>query len=166
MQKVHRPRDKWRDIFFAGIVLLVIAADQLSKWWIRANVDLNHALFDAGFFQIIHINNTGAAFGIFQDHTPALTVVVFFEIAIVLLIVYFLHNRLSFLDNMLMRLGVGLILGGAIGNQIDRLRFGNVTDFIDFKVWPAFNIADSSAVVGTIVIACSIIFLTRWAKRE
>jgi signal peptidase II len=170
MQKVHRPQDKWRDVVFGGTALLVVLADQLTKWWITkwwetANPP-DGILWNAGFFRIVHVFNTGAAFGIFQDHTPIIIIVVFIEIIIILLIVFFLHNRLSFLDSMLMRLSIGLIMGGAIGNQIDRLRLGYVTDFIDFKVWPAFNIADSSAVVGSIIIAFCLIFLTKTARHQ
>jgi len=163
MQKVHRLPNKWRDVVFGSIVLLVLIADQLSKWWIKTNLAIGQSLFDTGFFQIIHVWNTGAAFGLFKHNTSAIIVVVFIEIAVILLIVFFLRNRLSFLDSMLMRSGMGLVMGGAIGNQIDRLRLGYVTDFIDFKVWPAFNAADSSAVVGSIIIALCIIFLAKSA---
>jgi signal peptidase II len=163
MQKEHRLPNKWRDVVFGSIVLLVVIADQLSKWWIKTNLAVGQSLFDAGFFQIIHVRNTGAAFGLFKHHTSAIIVVVFIEIVVILLIVYLLRNRLSFLDSMLMRIGMGLVTGGAIGNQIDRLRLGDVTDFIDFKVWPAFNAADSSAVVGSIIIALCIIFLAKSA---
>jgi len=163
MQKEHRLPNKWRDVVFGSIVLLVVIADQLSKWWIKTNLAVGQSLFDAGLFQIIHVRNTGAAFGLFKHHTSAIISVVFIEILVILLIVYMLRNRLSFLDSMLMRVGMGLVMGGAIGNQIDRLRLGSVTDFIDFKVWPAFNAADSSAVVGSIIIALCIIFLAKSA---
>ena len=151
---------------FAAIALFVVLADQLSKVWIQANLAVGQISFDAGFFQIIHVQNTGAAFGIFKEHTSAIIVLVFIEIAIILLIVFLLRNRLSFLDGKLVRVGLGLIIGGAIGNQIDRLRLGYVTDFLDFKVWPAFNVADSSAVVGAIVIAFAILFLAKSAGQR
>jgi signal peptidase II len=163
MQKVRRLPNKWRDVVFGSIVLLVVIADQLSKWWIKTNLALGQSLFDAGFFQIVYVQNTGAAFGVFKNHTSIIIVVVFIEIIVILLIVFFLHNRLSFLDSMLIRSGMGLVVGGAIGNQIDRLRLGYVTDFLDFKVWPAFNAADSSAVVGSIIIVFCLIFLAKSA---
>jgi signal peptidase II len=166
MQKVHHLPNKWRDVVFGSIVLLVVIADQLSKWWIKTNLAVGQSLFDAGFFQIIRVQNTGVAFGLLKHHTSAIIVVVFIEIVVILLIVFFLRNRLSFLDSMLMRSGMGLVMGGAIGNQIDRLRLGYVTDFIDFKVWPAFNAADSSAVVGSIIIAFCIIFLVKSAGHQ
>ena len=166
MQKVSRPQDKWRNVVFGCIGLLVILADQLSKIWIRANVAGGQSNFDAGFVQLVHIHNTGAAFGIFQDHTFTLIIVDFIGIAIVLFLVFFLHSRWSFLDSMLVWSAIGLIIGGTIGNLIDRLRLGYVTDFIDFKVWPVFNIADASVTVGCIIIAYCIIFLYRPAKYE
>jgi signal peptidase II len=165
MQKQHHPPDKWRDAVFAAVALIVVLADQLSKWWIRANLVVGQTLWDAGFFQIIHVQNTGVAFGFFKDHTSIIIVLVFIEIIVLLLVVFFLRNRLAFLDGWLLRIGLGLITGGAIGNQIDRLRLGHVTDFLDFKVWPAFNAADASAVVGCIIIVFAIIFLTKWAGR-
>jgi signal peptidase II len=166
MQKLHRPRNNWRDVVFAAAACIVLLADQLSKAWLRTRLALGQTLFDAGFFQIIHIRNTGAAFGTFQGHTLVIIVVVFIEILVLLLIVFFLRGRLSFIDSLTLRVGLGLIMGGAIGNQIDRLRLGYVTDFIDFKVWPAFNIADASAVIGAIIVAFAIVFLAKSVGRK
>ena len=161
MQKLHRLRGSWRDVVFATVALVVVVADQLVKAWIRAHLVAGQSLFDAGFFQVIHVQNTGAAFGIFKEHTSAIIVIVFIEILVLLLVAFFLRSRLSSFDGMPVRVGLGLILGGAIGNQIDRLRLGYVTDFLDFKVWPAFNVADASAVVGAIIVAFAILFLAK-----
>jgi len=165
MEKLRRlPRSNWRDVVFGCIAVLVVIADQLTKWWITHNVDFGSVLWDAGFLQIIHIRNTGISFGLFKDHVEIIIAVVFIEILLILLIVYLFRNRLSFLDCMLMRVGTGLVMGGAVGNQIDRLLQGYVTDFIDFKFWPAFNVADSAAVIGTIIIAYCIIFKSGLTK--
>ena len=166
MQKGNRPQDRWRNVVFGCVGLLVILADQLSKTWIRVNLALGQSLCDAGFFRIVHIQNTGAAFGIFKDHTLTLTIVAFIGIAVILFLVFVLHNRWPFLDSMLARSAIGLVIGGTIGNQIDRLRMGSVTDFLDFKVWPAFNIADASVTIGVIIIAYSIICLAQSAKHQ
>ena len=167
MEKLHRLlQGNWRDVVFGSIAVLVVIADQLTKWWITANLTLGEVLWDAGILRIIHIQNTGASFGIFKDHTQTIIIVVFIEIFIILFIVYLLRNRLTFIDSMLMRSGIGLIMGGAIGNQIDRLLQGYVTDFIDFKFWPVFNVADSSAVVGTIIVAYCIIFHSGLTKHR
>jgi signal peptidase II len=166
MQKVNRPQGKWRNVVFGCIGLLVILADQLSKTWIKANLDRGQSLFDAGFFQVVHVHNTGAAFGIFQDHTLTLTIIDFVGIAVILLLVFVFHSRWSFFDSMLVMSAIGLVLGGTIGNLIDRLRLGYVTDFVDFKVWPVFNIADASLTVGVIIIAYRIICLAQPTKHR
>jgi signal peptidase II len=166
MQRLSRPRDKWRDVVFGGIALLVILADQLSKWWIRGHVAANSVLFDAGFFQIARVQNTGAVFGIFKAYTPVLIILSFVSMAVILLFAFILKNRWSSLDSRLVRAAIGLVMGGTIGNQIDRLRLGSVTDFIDFKIWPAFNVADSAVNIGIIIFIFSIIFLAKPAKHE
>jgi len=147
--------------------VLVVLADQMSKAWIRANLSTGQSLFDIEFFRIIHIHNTGAAFGLFQGHSFTLTILAFVGIVVILLLVFVLHSRWSFADSMLVRAAIGLVMGGTIGNLIDRLfNEGRVTDFIDFKVWPAFNVADSAVTVGVIIIACRIICLAQPAKHQ
>jgi signal peptidase II len=165
MQKVNRPQDRWRNVVFGCIGLLVILADQLSKTWIRNNLDWGQSLFDAGFFQIVHVHNTGAAFGIFKDYSMALTIVGFVGIVVILLLVFVLRSRWSFLDSMLVTSAIGLVMGGTIGNLIDRLRMGYVTDFMDFKVWPVFNVADASVTIGVIIVAYCIICWAQSAKQ-
>ncbi|MFC1941215.1 signal peptidase II [Chloroflexota bacterium] len=118
------------------------------------------SLFEIGLFRLTHIHNTGAAFGLFQGHSFILTIVAIVGIAVVLLFGLFFLHQFSFLDNRLSRLALGLILGGTVGNLIDRLNLGYVTDFIDFTVWPAFNLADSAIVVGVILFAYSLLFLS------
>jgi signal peptidase II len=159
MERVNHLQLSWRDFIFAGIVLLVIFFDQLSKFLINRYLPLNHVLRDYGIFQIVHVQNTGAAFGIFQGHSPALIVVDFIGIFIILYLVFVLRRRWPFINHMLVLTSIGLILGGTIGNLIDRLRFGRVTDFIDFKIWPVWNVADASTVVGTIILAYCLIFI-------
>jgi signal peptidase II len=166
MQKENRLQGKWRGAVFGGIGLLVILADQLSKAWVRASLEQGQALFDTGFFQIAHVQNTGAAFGIFRDHTLALIFVSFFGIIVILLLAFILRRHYPFLDNMWVISAIGLAMGGLVGNQIDRLRLGHVTDFLDFKVWPAFNVADASLVVGVIILATCIILQTKPAKHQ
>lgn len=151
---------------FGAIALLIIVADQFSKTWIRTNLTPGESLFDKGFFRIIHIQNTGAAFGLFQDHTQTIIIVAFVGIIVILLLLFLLRSRWSFMDSMLVRSGIGLVVGGTIGNQIDRVRLGHVTDFIDFKVWPAFNVADASANVGIAIIVIYLIFLYRPLKHQ
>ena len=166
MPKVNRSQGKWRNEVFGCVGLLVILADQLSKWWIRENLVLGQSLFDTGFFRIINIHNTGAAFGIFRNHSLTITIVDFIGIAVILLLVFVWRSRWSFLDGMLVMSAIGLVLGGTIGNLIDRLHLGYVTDFIDFKVWPVFNVADMSTTIGVIIIAYCLIFLAQSTKHQ
>jgi signal peptidase II len=145
--------------------LLIIVADQLSKEWIRDNLPEGQSLFQLGFFQIIHSHNTGAAFGLFQGYSFVLTIVAIVAITVILGYTLISHRYLPWLDSMLVKVALGLMLGGTMGNLIDRLRFGYVTDFIDFGYWPAFNVADSAVTVGAIIFAISLLFLSQPEKR-
>ncbi|MGD1118662.1 MAG: signal peptidase II [Dehalococcoidales bacterium] len=167
MERLHRlNRGNRRDLVFGAVAVLVIVADQLTKFWIRTHLAYGEVLFDIGVFRVVHVQNTGASFGILTGHTLVIIIAVFLEMLLILAVVYLFRNRLSSLDSMLMRVGAGLIFGGAIGNQVDRLARGYVTDFIDFKWWPAWNVADASAVVGTIIVAYCILFHSNLGKRK
>jgi len=164
MLKANSPRHRWRHAIFFLTAALVVAADQLSKLWIRSNLLVGQSLFEVGFFRFTHIHNTGAAFGIFRGYSSVLMIVAFIGVAVLLVYTLFIHSRFSLLDGRLSRLALGLILGGTIGNLIDRLRLGYVTDFIDVGAWPTFNLADSSVVVGVIIFAGTLLYLTRVEK--
>ena len=162
MQKVDSPQGRWRNVVFFLTAVLVVAADQLSKIWIRFYPQ-ESSIFEAGFFRIIHTHNTGAAFGLFQGHSLALSIVALMGIAVILLYALLFSHRYPSLDTMPNRVALGLILGGTAGNLIDRLNpnLGGVTDFISIGIWPAFNIADSTIVVGVIFFAYSLLSLAR-----
>ena len=165
MQKVNRLQDKWRNVAFFLVGLLIVFADQLSKTWIRANLPHGHSLFDIGFLRITRVHNTGAAFGLFPDQFLALTIAAVIGVIAILLCALLSRRCLPFLDNMVGKSALGLILGGTVGNLIDRLRLGYVTDFIDFRIWPTFNIADSAVTIGVIIFAYSILRFSQVAKR-
>ncbi len=150
-------------VFFLT-ALLVAVADQLSKMWIRSNLVVGQSLPETGFFRLTHIQNTGAAFGLFQGQSFALTIVALVGIIVLLVYALLIYRRFPILDNLLGKSALGLILGGTVGNLIDRLHLGYVTDFIDIGIWPAFNIADSAIVVGVIILAYSLRFLARAEK--
>jgi signal peptidase II len=116
-----------------------------------------------GWLYLTHVHNTGAAFGIFQGQSFPLTLVGLVGVCVLLLYAFFLYRRLPFLNNALSEVALGLILGGTIGNLIDRLRLGYVTDFIDFRFWPAFNVADSAIVVGAIMF---VYLMLTWIQAE
>jgi signal peptidase II len=156
-----------RNVVFFLAALLALVADQLSKLWIRSNLDIGQSLFEVGFFQITRVPpNTGAAFGLFQDHSFALTIVAIVGIALLLVYAFVISPRFLSLDNLLGRSALGLILGGTMGNLIDRLCFDGVTDFISIGIWPAFNLADSAIVVGVILFAYSLLRLARTGKHD
>ena len=158
MQRLSILKDIWqRNGPFFTTASLIILADQLSKLWIRSNLAPGEATWDIGFFRLLHVQNTGAAFGIFQGHSTILTVIDIIGACVILFLVLFMYRRLPFLDSLMYKIPLALIFGGAIGNLIERLSLGHVTDFIDFSFWATFNIADSAVVVGAILLAFLII---------
>ena len=145
-----------RKVVLTVIALLVIVLDQLSKHYVVLNLRLgvpwNPIESLSRYVSFTYITNKGAAFGIL----PSLST--FFAIIpiIVVIVILFYYRHLSH-GQWALNVGLGLQLGGALGNFIDRIRLGHVVDFIDFKVWPVFNIADSSIVVGVAILALSIL---------
>jgi signal peptidase II len=136
------------DLYLAGLIVIVFIADQLSKGWIRDNLIPGRSIPDEGFFRLTHISNTGSAFGLFPDQTLVLMLASLVGIGILLVFFRKQSDR-----GIWLRASLGLQLGGAIGNLADRLTLGGVTDFIDVGPWPIFNLADSSIVVGIILLA-------------
>ena len=159
MHKADSPLGRWRNAVLFLTASLVVAADQLSKTWVRSYPE--GPIYEKGFFRLTHVHNTGASFGLFQGYSFIITIVVFIGIAFLLFWVLFLHRRFPLLTTASSWLALGLILGGAVGNLIDRLRLGHVTDFIAVSIWPAFNVADSATVVGVIILIYSLLRLAR-----
>jgi signal peptidase II len=140
---------------------VVFALDQVTKALIRDWLAVGESWPSDGWLvKITHVTNTGAAFGILQNAGLFLTITA--VIAIGAIVVYYLYPPL---EHGLLRVAMGLLLGGAAGNLTDRLRFGHVTDFIDFPHYPEFNVADSSIVIGLFVIAGFFLFFEK-AQRE
>ena len=142
------------------ITLSVIGLDQLSKHLIRANMEMGQSIPRECIVGFHYTTNTGGAFGLFANQTFLLTMAAVIGIAVLVLYLRYLPLRST-----LLKVGLGLDLGGAIGNLIDRLCFGRVTDFIDIGAWPVFNVADSGIVVGTFLIAFYLLFATRKRAR-
>jgi len=168
MQKLNSLQGLWRrNAAFFLTALAVVSADQLSKLWVKSNLAVGESLPETGFFRLTHIRNTGSAFGLFQDHSLILAIIAIIGSVVILFLVFFMSHRFYILNTTLGKLSLGLILGGTVGNLIDRLIYGGyVTDFIDFSFWPAFNIADSSVVVGAFLLAYSLIRLTRHSEHS
>ena len=169
MPKVSSPPARRYVVFFL-IALLLVVADQLTKGWIRENLAIGQSLFRWGIFEIARVPpNTGAAFGLFPDQTFLLVIVSGIGIAFILVYAFILYRRYPFLDSWLSRVTLGMILGGTIGNLIERLlyllgRSGGVTDFVHIGWWPPFNLADSAVVVGVILLIYSLFPLAQ--KRD
>jgi len=164
MQKTGPIQGRWRNIAFWLAAVLIAVADQLSKAWIRSNLAVGQSLPETGFPRVTHVQNSGGSFGLFQDQMVALIVVGLVLISLILLYALFFSRHLHFLNGKLATVAVGLILGGAVGNMVDRLRFGYVTDFIYAGFWPTFNVADSAVTIGVILIICSLAFSLKAAE--
>lgn len=143
------------------LAVSVVALDQLTKYLVRANMEWGQSIPSEGFARLTYATNTGGAFGIFANQTFLLAVA-----AVLGILVFLVYFRYIPLESTLLKVGLGLDLGGAVGNLIDRLRFGEVTDFIDIGPWPVFNVADSAIVVGTIIIAYYLLFIAQKKARS
>jgi len=133
----------------------VIVADQLTKWLILGYFDSRAPRVElTGFLNLVLVFNKGAAFSLFASapgwQTPLL--ISFALVAAAIVSVLIVRNP----ERRLLCLGLALILGGALGNLVDRVRFGHVVDFLDFHAmgwhWPAFNVADSAISVGAVIL--------------
>ena len=140
---------RWRmDLLFFGIAATIVVVDQTTKWLVRSNLALGESWPDnAGFIKIVHVVNSGAAFGILQGQTPFLIVTSLLGLAAILL--YYVYPPM---DHGLVRLALGMQLGGAIGNLTDRVRMGEVTDFVHVGAWPTFNVADASISISIVTV--------------
>jgi signal peptidase II len=146
---------------FFLVAAAVFAFDQVTKAAIRDWLAVGESWpSDGWLIKITHVTNTGAAFGILQDQGLFLTITA--VIAIGAIVFYYLYPPL---EHGLLRVAMGMLLGGAAGNLVDRLRFGHVTDFIDFPRYPEFNVADSSIVIGLAVIVVFFLFFEQ-SQRE
>lgn len=145
------------------IALVVVVLDQLTKWWIAKTIAVGNTVpVIPGFFRLTHVQNHGAAFGLF-DESPTqwkIGALILFSIVALVVVTALLWKN----SNAMTVTGVGLslVLGGAVGNLWDRLFTRHVVDFLDFYVgsyhWPAFNVADAAIVSGAILLVSDIVF--------
>ena len=145
------------------IAALVVVFDRLAKWVVDKNIALHESVAVVpGFFHLTHVENRGAAFGLFAESPSEWKIAVLVLFSLVALVVV---SALLWKNSHAMTttgVGLALILGGALGNLWDRLVSGQVVDFLDFYVgsyhWPAFNLADSAIVVGALLLVTEILF--------
>jgi len=140
--------------YFYLIALLVVILDQASKHLVLSRLPFGSSIpILKNVLYVTLLENRGGAFGLFQSWAGLLVVLTLaFAIAIVVLV-----RRRAMLPTLL-GIGLGLQLGGALGNLADRVRFGYVVDFINFRVWPVFNVADSAITAGLLLLAYYLLF--------
>lgn len=147
-----------RDYILLGVVVLIVfVVDQAAKAWVLHSLPLySQKEIIPGLFNLVHVRNTGVAFSFFAGSESPWRVTLLTMLPLVALgvIVYLYRETRS--DEKAKRLALGLIAGGAAGNVTDRLRFGNVVDFLDFYIgpyhWPAFNVADMAVTAGAALL--------------
>ncbi|MBN08008.1 MAG: signal peptidase II [Rhodospirillaceae bacterium] len=142
------------------VAVLAIGADQVTKWWILASVmDPPRIINVTPFFNVVLVWNRGISFGMFSNESMAGVWILSF---LALIIVGFLFNWLRKAESKRVAISLGLIIGGALGNVIDRAVHSAVLDFLDFYIgsvrWPAFNAADSFITVGAILLILDSLF--------
>ncbi len=134
------------------IVIVVLALDQLTKFAAANTLILNNPVcVIKGVFCFTLVHNRGAAFGILQNQT-----LLFIATSIIAIVLIYLNLKKSKACGWY-NISLGLILAGAIGNFFDRIIFGYVIDFLDFRIWPVFNVADSAITIGAILLGWSIL---------
>ncbi|WP_177503127.1 signal peptidase II [Anaerosinus sp.] len=147
-------------IYFLAIGIILL--DQISKFLIENSMELGDSIpVIEGIFHITYILNPGAAFGILENQRLFFILIA----TIMILMTGYIYPRIPQKSKML-RLGVGMLFGGAVGNLIDRIRTGLVVDFFDFKIWPIFNIADIFIVVGVGMIIIAMFYADCKMKGE
>ena len=135
------------------IVTSVILLDQITKFLALKFLQLNTPVpLIKNFLNLTLIHNRGAAFGFFQNQLLLFVLVSLFAIGLIL------FNLINKKNSIALKLSLSLILGGAVGNLIDRLRFGFVVDFLDLRIWPVFNIADSVITIAALILSWELLF--------
>ncbi len=143
------------------VILLILAIDQCSKAMVSLNLKIGESIpLIKGALYITYVRNTGAAFGLFKDSTLVFSAISVVAVVFISGLILRSIARGQFLSRPAFDWGLILILSGAMGNLIDRLRLSYVIDFIDVRIWPVFNIADSSITIGTTLIILTSLNLT------
>ena len=139
-------------IILPAVALLILVADQISKYLVHSNLNPGQSWNPieslTPWVSVTHVTNTGAAFGLFQDLGSFFVVIN----VIVIVAIIFYYRQLP-AGQWWIRVSLGLQLGGALGNLLNRLLLGYVIDFIDLKIWPVSNLADMSIVTGVAILA-------------
>jgi len=157
---------------FAAAALISTLLDQASKLTVDAKLDFADRIpVIDGFFYLTHVRNPGAAFGLFADASPTVRVTLFIGITLVALAMIVSFQRRLAPGDRFSALSLGLIMGGAVGNLIDRVFRGEVVDFLHFRLWggyqwPDFNLADSFIVVGVAFLVIELLAVEGEARSD
>jgi signal peptidase II len=145
----------------ALVVLAATLADQLTKFLVSSRLSLGEEREVAGSFAIHHVQNSGIAFGLFAGSTWL--VIPLTAAAVLWMLVFFARSGAR---HPVLPVGLGLVIGGSVSNLVDRVRLGHVTDFLDLRYWPAFNLADTFIVVGVGVLLAALFAADREPRRR
>jgi signal peptidase II len=143
------------------VAAAAVVADQLTKHLVSGTLALDHEVHVIGPFSIHHVQNSGIAFGLFASATPLVTALTALAVAWMLLFFARTGARHPILPTAL-----GLLIGGSVSNLVDRIRLGHVTDFLDFRYWPAFNLADTFIVLGVAILLLALAAADRGPRRR
>ena len=152
-------RRQW--IGLAVVALAAVIADQVTKHVVASSIALDHAVKLVGPFSIHHVQNSGIAFGLFSSAT--VIVIVLTTVAVAWMLVFFARSGAR---HPALPVALGLLIGGSVSNLVDRVRLGYVTDFLDLRWWPAFNLADTCIVVGVCLLVGSLLLADRSPRRR
>jgi signal peptidase II len=144
----------------AAVALAGLGADQLTKAIVTNRLGLGDEVHVVGPFSIHHVTNSGIAFGLFASATPI--VILLTTVAVTWMLYFFARSGSR---HPVLPVALGLVIGGSVSNLIDRVRLGHVTDFLDLKYWPAFNLADSFIVIGVAALLLALVAADRNAAR-
>jgi signal peptidase II len=139
-----------------AVAVSAILADQITKAIVANQLELGESVEVIGPLSIRHVNNPGIAFGLFSSWATAVTILT--ACAIGWMVVYFARSGAR---HPVLPVALGLLIGGSLANLVDRIRLGHVTDFLDLRFWPAFNLADSFIVVGVAILLAALISAER-----
>ena len=139
-----------------AVVFAAVVADQVTKQIVVSMLDLGDSVHLAGPLEIRHVTNPGIAFGLFSSWASVVTFVT--AGAVIWMLFYFAKAGAR---HPILPVALGLLIGGSLGNLVDRLRIGHVTDFLDLRYWPAFNLADTFIVVGVAALLLALIAAER-----
>jgi len=144
-----------------AVAFAAVFADQITKHVVSDNLSLDEGLHVAGPFSIHHVQNSGIAFGLFASAT--VVVIVLTAVAVGWMLLFFARSGAR---HPILPAALGLLIGGSLSNFVDRVRLGHVSDFLDFRYWPAFNLADSFIVIGVLVLFASLLINDREPRRR